>query len=64
MLPSIMQQLGAENMFNLNTLAKELASKAEELKGSAGATGAAGADDDDIPQLVENFDEASKKENI
>lgn len=64
MLPSIMQQLGAENMFNLNTLAKELASKAEELKGSAGAAGAAGADDDDIPQLVENFDEASKKENI
>ena len=63
MLPSIMQQLGAENMFNLNTLAKELASKAEELKG-AGAAGAAGAEDDDIPQLVENFDEASKKENI
>lgn len=63
MLPSIMQQLGAENMFNLNTLAKELASKAEELKAS-GAGGAAGADDDDVPQLVENFDEASKNEKI
>ena len=65
MLPSIMQQLGAENMFNLNTLAKQLASKAEELKASnaAGAAGA-GGDDDDVPQLVENFDEASKNEKI
>lgn len=62
MLPSIMQQLGAENMFNLNTLAKELASKAEELKAQGG--GAAGGDDDDVPQLVENFDEASKDEKI
>lgn len=56
-----MQQLGAENMFNLNTLAKELASKAEELKAS---NPTAGGDDDDVPQLVENFDEASKNENI
>ena len=63
MLPSIMQQLGAENMFNLNTLAKELASKAEELKAQGGAA-AAGGDDDDVPQLVENFDEASKNEKI
>lgn len=65
MLPSIMQQLGAENVFNLNSLAKELASKAEELKAtSGGAAGAAGAEDDDVPQLVENFDEASKNEKI
>lgn len=60
MLPTIMQQLGAENMFNLNTLAKELANKAEGLK----TAGAADADDDDVPQLVENFDEASKNEKI
>lgn len=64
MLPSIMQQLGAENMFNLNTLAKELASKAEELKAANPGAAPAGGDDDDVPQLVENFDEASKNEKI
>jgi hypothetical protein len=53
MLPTIMQQLGAENMWNLKNLAKTLASTSEELKG---------ANDDDVPQLVENFDEASKNE--
>lgn len=64
MLPSIMQQLGAENVFNLNSLAKELASKAEELKATSGGAAAGAAEDDDVPQLVENFDEASKNEKI
>jgi hypothetical protein len=45
-----MQQLGAENMWNIKSLAKQLAQTA----GDAG--------DDDVPQLVENFDEASKNE--
>ena len=56
MLPSIMQQLGAENMFNLKALAKQLAGDV------AAANPAAAAADDDVPQLVENFDEASKDE--
>ncbi len=55
-----MQQLGAENMFNLKALAKQLTSTAEGLK-AANPEGAVG--DDDVPQLVENFDEASKNEN-
>jgi len=67
MLPQLMQQLGglggAENMFNLNQLAKELAA------GKGGAEAAAEAlktiaEDEDVPQLVENFDEASKDEKI
>ena len=57
MLPTIMQQFGAENVFNLKSLAKSLSSTAEELKTSAPV-------DDDVPQLVENFDEASKNEKI
>lgn len=61
MLPTIMQQLGAENMFNLNALAKELASKTGD-KAAAGAAPA--GTDDDVPDLVENFDEASKNEKI
>jgi nascent polypeptide-associated complex subunit beta len=55
MLPTIMQQLGGDNMWNLKSLAKQLAaSGAGELNGDD--------DDDDVPQLVENFDEASKDE--
>ena len=51
MLPQIMQQFSGGDMFNLKSLAKTLAAN------SAGA-----AADDDIPQLVENFDDASKNE--
>ena len=52
MLPTIMQQLGAENVWNLKSFANSLANTAKDLK----------AADDDVPQLVENFDEASKNE--
>ena len=55
-----MQQLGAENMFNLKSLAKSLAGQADSLKAAA----AAGAADDDVPDLVENFDEASAKDEV
>ena len=57
MLPSIVQQLSAGNMFNLKALAEQLAQNGG-LKADAGAEAA----DDDVPQLVENFDEASKDE--
>lgn len=53
MLPTIMQQLGAENMWNIKSLAQQLANSAKP----------AGDADDDVPQLVENFDEASKNES-
>jgi len=56
MLPTVMQQLGPESMFNLKNLAKSLAAS------GAGGEAAASALDDDVPQLVENFDEASKNE--
>merc|ERR1712071_737764 len=56
MLPSIMQQLGAENMWNIKNLAKTLAATTEGLKTDTAAA------DDDVPELVENFDEASKNE--
>ena len=52
MLPTIMQQLGAENMWNMKP----------SLFGKQFAPAAADAGDDDVPQLVENFDEASKNE--
>jgi nascent polypeptide-associated complex subunit beta len=52
MLPTIMQQLGAENMWNIKNLANSLNLQEK----------AAEAADDDVPELVENFDEASKNE--
>ncbi|RNA14722.1 Transcription factor BTF3 -like protein [Brachionus plicatilis] len=61
MLPTIMQQLGGDNMFNLKNLAKELEKTAQELKVNQGTEA---AQDEEIPELVENFDEASKNEKI
>lgn len=68
MLPTIMQQLGglgglggANSPYDLQALAKQLSSK----MGAAGLGGAAAAaGDDDVPDLVENFDEASKKDDV
>lgn len=53
MLPNILQQLGPEKLTQLKKIASNFAS----------TSGAAGAeDDDDVPELTENFDEASTKE--
>jgi len=60
MLPGILNQLGAESLANLKKLATSVTSSAETGK-SFGAD--IDDDDDDVPDLVENFDEASKLEN-
>ncbi|XP_063700996.1 transcription factor BTF3 homolog 4 [Culicoides brevitarsis] len=53
MLPNILQQLGPEKLTQLKKIASNFAT-----------TSAAGNDndDDDVPELTENFDEASKTE--
>jgi nascent polypeptide-associated complex subunit beta len=56
MLPGIMNQLGAENVWSLKNLANTLKNAAE------GAKAAAVDEDEDVPQLVENFEEASKSD--
>merc|ERR1712142_468434 len=57
MLPGILNQLGAESLTHLKRLASN-------VTGGAGLGDVAGGDDDDdeVPDLVENFDEASKNE--
>lgn len=52
LLPGIVSQLGPDNLASLKKIAQqyEREKKAE-----------AGDDDDDVPDLVENFEEASKK---
>ena len=61
MLPSILNQLGVDSMTGLSRLA-EVPTK-QSVNGKAPlATGE--DDDDEVPDLVENFDEASKNETI
>jgi len=57
MLPGILNQLGAESLTHLKRLASN-------VTGGAGLGDVAGGEDDDdeVPDLVENFDEASKDE--
>lgn len=60
MLPSILTQLGPDGLKHLKRLASDVVAN----KISAGA--AAAVADDDVPELVENFEEAANKdiENI
>merc|ERR1712118_470096 len=50
LLPGIINQLGADNLVNLKRIAEQM-----------GAAGGKGADDDDVPDLAENFEEVSKQ---
>jgi len=50
LLPGIINQLGPDNLANLKKIAEQY-SKKEEV----------GAGDDEVPELVDNFEEASQK---
>jgi len=54
LLPGIINQLGTDNLANLKKIAESIASKKD-------LGPAPGDDDDDVPELVENFEEASKE---
>ena len=60
LLPGIINQLGTESLTHLKKLASNVA--------GVDRTGLDGVldeeDDDDVPDLVENFDEASKGEDV
>ncbi|KAJ9596247.1 hypothetical protein L9F63_027129, partial [Diploptera punctata] len=55
MLPGILSQLGPEGLNQLKRLASSVANSATGGKASI-------EEDDEVPELVENFDEASKEE--
>ncbi|KAL1765518.1 transcription factor BTF3, partial [Sigmodon hispidus] len=59
MLPSILNQLGADSLTSLRRLAEALSKQSVDGKAPL-ATGE--DDDDEVPDLMENFDEASKNE--
>merc|ERR1711971_559587 len=58
MLPGILNQLGAESLTHL----KRLASNVTGGAGLGEVAGVGDDDDDEVPDFVENFDEASKDE--
>ncbi|BFZ16933.1 hypothetical protein BsWGS_19972 [Bradybaena similaris] len=60
MLPGILNQLGTESLSSLKRLASTVAGVVDSTK----QTTADVDDDDDVPELVENFDEASKNEDV
>jgi len=60
LLPGILNQLGAESLSNLKKLATSVTSGVNP--DSKPETADIDEDDDDVPELVENFDEASKNE--
>ncbi|XP_045890406.1 transcription factor BTF3 homolog 4-like isoform X1 [Micropterus dolomieu] len=59
MLPGILNQLGADSLTSLRRLAENLPKPAGENKAPMVAVE---EEDDEVPDLVENFDEASKNE--
>merc|ERR1711976_786521 len=61
MLPGILNQLGAESLSNLKKLATTVSSGGPS-DGMKPATEEIDDEDDEVPDLVENFDEASKAE--
>ncbi|CAI9614205.1 unnamed protein product [Staurois parvus] len=61
MLPSILNQLGADSLTSLRRLAEALPKQSVDGKAPL-ATGE--EEDDEVPELVENFDEASKNESV
>lgn len=68
MLPGILNQLGAESLASLKKLATSVSTQGGLGlglgDGSKPATGEIDDDDDEVPDLVENFDEASKGEGV
>ncbi|XP_065810336.1 transcription factor BTF3 homolog 4 isoform X1 [Labrus bergylta] len=60
MLPGILSQLGADSLTSLRKLAEQFPRQPMDMK--AVKEEIAEEEDDDVPDLVENFDEASKNE--
>ncbi|XP_078574515.1 transcription factor BTF3 homolog 4-like isoform X1 [Branchiostoma floridae x Branchiostoma japonicum] len=62
MLPGILNQLGADSLSNLKKLAESLPS--QDFFSPFSAPTATAGEDDDVPELVANFDEPSKGEGV
>jgi hypothetical protein len=61
LVPGILNQLGPDSLASLRKLAESYQAMNAQHAASQAAAGAS-KDDDDVPDVVENFDEADKKE--
>ncbi|CAD6998639.1 transcription factor BTF3 homolog 4 [Ceratitis capitata] len=59
MLPGILTQLGPQDITQLKKIATEFANKGAAASGAALASVSAAAADDDVPDLVQNFEEVA-----
>ena len=64
MLPGILNQLGAESLQSLKKLATSVSSGGSYLEDIEKPATDDIDEDDEVPDLVENFDEASKDEGV
>jgi len=64
LLPGILNQLGSESLANLKKLATSVTSGVGLGDTTGPSTGDIDEDDDEVPDLVENFDEPSKGEGV
>ncbi|EKD01508.1 hypothetical protein A1Q2_04210 [Trichosporon asahii var. asahii CBS 8904] len=67
LVPGILNQLGPDSLANLRRLAESyqsLTARQAQLNQQAGGEKKDGEVDDEIPDLVENFDEADKKADL
>lgn len=65
-MPGILNQLGPDSLANLRRLAESyqsLTQRQAEATAASGKKDGEVGDEDDIPDLVENFDEAEKKQS-
>jgi nascent polypeptide-associated complex subunit beta len=66
MLPGILNQLGAESLTHLKRLANNVTTygaQSQAMNAAGGGLPGIGEDDDDVPDLVGDFDEPSKQES-
>lgn len=62
LVPGILNQLGPDSLASLRKLAESYQAMNAQHAASQAAVAAGSKDDDDVPDVVENFDEADKKE--
>ena len=59
MLPGILTQLGPQDITQLKKIASEFANKGAAAAAASAGAGAGGSVDDDVPDLVQNFEEVA-----
>ncbi|WOO78868.1 Nascent polypeptide-associated complex subunit beta [Vanrija pseudolonga] len=66
LVPGILNQLGPDSLANLRRLAESYQTLTARQAAASGEKkeGEVAGDDDEIPDLVENFDEAEKKDEV